>query len=87
MKNYVFWYVAPYRYYVNRHFGGTYRLYLQGVKIRERVTSVSLQPPAQAGSLLADFLHLEDGCDTFLRNVGLHNIYTAPHPQKCILHY
>jgi hypothetical protein len=39
MKNAVFWDVAPYRYYLNRRFGGTYQL----------------QPPAHAGSSLADF--------------------------------
>jgi hypothetical protein len=33
--------MAPCRYYVNRRFGGTYRLHLQGIKIRERRTSVS----------------------------------------------
>jgi hypothetical protein len=30
MKNTVFWDVAPCRYFVNRRFGGTYRLHLQG---------------------------------------------------------
>jgi hypothetical protein len=34
MKNAVFWDVAPYRYFVNRRFGGTYRLHLQDRKIR-----------------------------------------------------
>jgi hypothetical protein len=41
MKNVVFWDVALCRYWVNRRFGGTYRLQLQGRKIRERGTSVS----------------------------------------------
>jgi hypothetical protein len=41
MKNAVFWDVAPFRSYMNRRFGGTYRLHLQGRKIRERGTSVS----------------------------------------------
>jgi hypothetical protein len=41
MKNVVFWDVAPCRYCVNRCFGGTYRLHLQSIKIRERGTSVS----------------------------------------------
>jgi hypothetical protein len=41
MKNAVFWDVAPSRSCVNRRFGGTYRLHLQGRKIRERGTSVS----------------------------------------------
>jgi hypothetical protein len=40
MKNAVFWDVVPCRYCVNRRFGGTYRLHLQGRKIRERGTSV-----------------------------------------------
>jgi hypothetical protein len=38
--NAVFWDVAPCRYCVNGCFGGTYRLHLQGIKIRERGTSV-----------------------------------------------
>jgi hypothetical protein len=41
MKNAVFWDVAPCRAYVNRRFGGIYRLHLQGRKIRERGTNVS----------------------------------------------
>jgi hypothetical protein len=41
MKNTVFWDVAACRSYVNRRFGGKYRLHLQGIKIRERGTSVS----------------------------------------------
>jgi hypothetical protein len=40
-NNSVFWDVAPCRYFVNRRFGGTYRLNLQGRRIRERGTSVS----------------------------------------------
>jgi hypothetical protein len=36
MKNTVFWDVAPCRYCVNRRFGGTYLLPLQGRKIRKR---------------------------------------------------
>jgi hypothetical protein len=41
MKNAVFWDVALCRFCVNCHFGGTYRLHLQGRKNRERGTSVS----------------------------------------------
>jgi hypothetical protein len=41
MKNTVFWDVALCRSCVNQRFGGTYRLHLQGKKIRERGTSVS----------------------------------------------
>jgi hypothetical protein len=32
MKNTVFWDVAQCRYFVNRRFGGTYRLHLQGIR-------------------------------------------------------
>jgi hypothetical protein len=39
--NAVFWDVSPCRFCVYRRFGGTYRLHLQGRKIRERGTSVS----------------------------------------------
>jgi hypothetical protein len=41
MKNTVFWVVGPCRSCVNRRFGGTYCLHLQGRKICERGTSVS----------------------------------------------
>jgi hypothetical protein len=40
LKNAVFWDVAPCRSCVNRRFGGTYRLHLQGRKIRKLGTSV-----------------------------------------------
>jgi hypothetical protein len=73
IKNAVFWDVAPCRYCVNRRFGETYRLHLQDIKIRERGTSVSrwLQTADP-----------ENGGDTFLRNVSLHNIYTAQYPRR-----
>jgi hypothetical protein len=106
MKNVVFWDVAPCRFYVNRRFGGTYRLHLQGRKIHERRTSVSrcLQTAfctsieiknkdciyhehAACNHLLtlvprSRIFLPEDGGDTFLRNVGSHKIYTAPHPRR-----
>jgi hypothetical protein len=44
MKNIVFWDVGPCRSCkINRRFGGTYRLHLQGRKIRELGTSMSRQ--------------------------------------------
>jgi hypothetical protein len=61
MKNAVFLDVASCRYFVNRRFGGTYRLHLHCIRNL---------PPAPSGSSLADFLYAEDGGDTFLRNVG-----------------
>jgi hypothetical protein len=57
MKNVVLWDVALCRSFVNRRFGGTYRLHLQGRKIREQGTSVSrwlqIETPADAGSPLS----------------------------------
>jgi hypothetical protein len=41
MKNAVFWNVEPYRSCLKWRFGGTYRLHLQGRKIRDWGTSVS----------------------------------------------
>jgi hypothetical protein len=29
-----------------------------------------------------EFFYPEDGGDKFLRNIGLHKIYTAPHPRR-----
>jgi hypothetical protein len=51
-KNVVFWDVAPCRSCVNRRFGGTYHLHLQGRKIRERGTSMSRWPADWAQSTL-----------------------------------
>jgi hypothetical protein len=45
IKIVVFWDVVLCKSWVNRRFGGTYHLRLQGIKIRKRGTS--LQPPAQ----------------------------------------
>jgi hypothetical protein len=60
MKNAVLWDVGPCRYCVNRRFGGTYRLQLQGRKIRERETSVSRwMQSAHGGFSLADFYTLK----------------------------
>jgi hypothetical protein len=44
MKNDVFWDVALRIFCMNQSFGGTYRLHLQGRKIRERGTSVIKWP-------------------------------------------
>jgi hypothetical protein len=43
MKNDVFWDVAPCSSYINRRFGGTYRLHFQGREMRERGTSMNQQ--------------------------------------------
>jgi hypothetical protein len=69
---------------VNRRFGRTYRLHLQGRKIGERV----LQTAATCSRwfLAHGFFYPEDGGDTFLRNIGSHKICTAPRPRRLILH-
>jgi hypothetical protein len=109
----VFWDVAPCRSYVNRRFGGTYRLHLQGTEEPAADDSRRYEPrrprysvPSHsfldAGTLAlflvsfsynsaatcsrwllaCGFFFPEDGGDTFLRNVGSHKIYTAPHPRR-----
>jgi hypothetical protein len=74
MNNAVFWDVAPCRSYVNRRFGGTYRLHLQG----------SLQSAATCSRwfLARGVLYPEDGGDTFFRNVDSNKIYMVPHPRR-----
>jgi hypothetical protein len=47
MKKAVFWDVAPCRYGVNRRFGGTYRLYLQGRRTKD--TRCIQYPTRQTG--------------------------------------
>jgi hypothetical protein len=68
MKNVVFWDVALCRACVSRSFGGKYSLHLQGRKIPEResawIATYSRWFPARG------FFYMEDGGDTFLRNVG-----------------
>jgi hypothetical protein len=79
MKNAVFWGVAPCRCgRLNRRFGGSYRLHLQGRK-NPRAKNLREQVAAE----LASFFYPEDGGDTILRNVGsIDHIYTAPHPRR-----
>jgi hypothetical protein len=89
MKHVVFWDVALCRSWVNRRFGGWYRLHLQSRKIRERGTSVSrwLQTaiPAHAGSSLADFSTLKkEAILSSETSVGTRS--TQHHiPEDCIL--
>jgi hypothetical protein len=41
----------------------------------------SLQPPSH-WFLARGFVYPEDGGDSFLRNVGSHNMYITPHPRR-----
>jgi hypothetical protein len=59
MKNVDFWDVAPGRSCVNRRFGGTDRLHLQGRKIRSSHLLTLV--------LARGFYYPEDGDDKFLR--------------------
>jgi hypothetical protein len=70
IKNSVFWDMAPCRSCMNRRFGGTYRPHLHGWEILE-------EEPAWGGGC-----YLEDGGNTFPRNVGSHKIYTASHHRR-----
>jgi hypothetical protein len=57
MTNAIFRDVAPCTFCVNRCFGGTYHLHLRGEWVLS--TGGCLQPPAHAGSSLADFSTLK----------------------------
>jgi hypothetical protein len=59
MKNAVFWDVAACTSCVNRRFGGTYRLHLQGRKIRERETSVSRWLQTECQSKTTSYIRTE----------------------------
>jgi hypothetical protein len=86
MKNAVFWDMAPCRYFVNRRFGGTYHPHFQGMRNPRAMNQRELQPPAYAGSLLADFLYPEDGGDAF-PETSVYKISTRRHtPEDDILH-
>jgi hypothetical protein len=79
-KKNVFWDVAACSAGVIRCFGGKYRLHLQGRKIQERGEVAAAT--CSRWFLVRGYFYPEDGGDTFLRIVGLHNIYTAPHPRR-----
>jgi hypothetical protein len=71
MKSIIIWDMTPCNLLkVNRRFGGTYRLHIQGQNIRRvRIQSESRwQAPARF--LLGLFFDPEDGGDMFLQNVG-----------------
>jgi hypothetical protein len=58
MKKAVFWDVAPCRYGVNRRFGGTYCLHLQGRReiIKTGLTLMSLTDASRADFLIISLL-------------------------------
>jgi hypothetical protein len=91
MKNVVLWDVALCRSCMNRRFGGTYRLHLQGRKIRERETSFHSRSTRRhipedgilSIYLLVLFFDREAGGRMLLRDAGrLLLDYTASHSKQ-----
>jgi hypothetical protein len=80
MKSYLFWDITPCSpLKVNRRFGGTYRLHLQGRGMSRARNQRESRWQAELG-LLSD---PEDGGDMFLRNAGcLSTDYTALYPRR-----
>jgi hypothetical protein len=48
----------------------------------DSIAPVALWEVPTCWFLALEFFYPEDGGDTFLRNIGSHKIYTAPHPRK-----
>jgi hypothetical protein len=82
MKNIIFWDITPCNHLkVNRLFGGTYRLHLQGRKISR--ARALLATCFQADFLLDLFLDPEDGGNILPRKVSwLSTDYTASYPRR-----
>jgi hypothetical protein len=74
MKRSVFWDITPRSpLYVNRCFGGTCRLHLQGQRISQPRHQREVCYLLLLCYILCLFSDPEDGGDMFLRNVGLHS--------------
>jgi hypothetical protein len=67
LKNVVFWDVALCRSCVNRRFGGTYRLHLQGRKIREKSSETSVNTRPTQRDIPED-----DRCESLKSYIGFH---------------
>jgi hypothetical protein len=84
MKISIFWDItstSPFK--VNRYFGGTCRLHLQGRRISQVKTPDMFTTWFRAAILLGLFFDREDGGDIFLRNFGrLSTDYTALYPKR-----
>jgi hypothetical protein len=83
MKNIIFWDMTPCSpSSFNRHFGGTYRLQLQGRRNKFSKNQKAKKWPA----CWTYFFDPEDGGDMFLRNVGWNSTdYTASYPRRWYL--
>jgi hypothetical protein len=62
MKNAVLWDVAPCRYFVNRRFGGTCRLHLQGIR-NPRAMNQNEQVAVFPGNIACYYKHSNNSLD------------------------
>jgi hypothetical protein len=74
----IFWDIAPCSRYVNRCFGGTYHLHLQGRKIGRATNLATCYTKV---SCSADFRQWWED-HTLFRNVGSYTEYTALYPRR-----
>jgi hypothetical protein len=64
---------------INRCFGATYRLHLQGRRISRAINQLESRWQAE----LSLFFDLEDGGDMLLQNIGLYSTdYTELYPRR-----
>jgi hypothetical protein len=85
MMNAVFWDMAPFRYFVNRRFGGTYRFHLQGISNPRAMNVYSHLLTLVHRSRITYNLKMEA---TGSSERSVNKISTRRHnPEDCILHY
>jgi hypothetical protein len=81
-------YVPPKRRFTQDLHGATSQktdssyLYIQVSSFRSCFIMSQVAATCSRWFLARGFFYHENGGDTFLRNVGLHKIYTAPHPRR-----
>jgi hypothetical protein len=81
----IFWEMIPCGSYKNRRFGGSYRLHLQGARVRAGYRANESVPIQELTTSLCNQLalvHPEDGGDTIPRNVGSYKSHTVSFPRR-----